>query len=164
MARSRKARPDRTDDRPLVTSLKDSFDKPLDELRPELRHRVERSYGRLLWEHLSGEQRRIVATQLDRQHPKAPVEQVIAEEAFDKGARAILLPRKQRFAAQRPRPSRQKVTDKQIEWAYEELKRRGLQLRAVDAYSLLFPASAPLSLRAFQVRWRLFLTKIKKRT
>jgi hypothetical protein len=164
MGRSRKTKPDRVDDRPLVTSLKDLFDKPLDELLPELHDRIQRSYGPLRWDDLSREQRRLVASQLDWQHPQGLVEQEIAEEAFRKGARRILVPRKQRFAAQRPRPSRQKVIHEQIEWAYEELKRRGLQLRAVDAYRLLFPASAPLSLRAFQKRWRLLLTKIKKRT
>ena len=149
--------------RPLVVALKDFFDKPLCELPPELRDRVRRSFG-MFWDGLSHDQRRLVASQLDQQHPQDLVGREAAEQSFRRGFKRIAFPRKQRLIAQRPRPSRQKVTRDQIQSAYDELVRQDLQPRAVDAYGLLFPTNAPLSLRAFQKRWRDFLIEIKKRT
>lgn len=150
-------------DRPLSVTLKDSFDESSDNLSPHLRELVRYSFGPL-WDDLSGEQRRMVARRLDRQHPQDLVDREKAEQDFRKGARQILFPRKQSAAASRPRSSRQKVTQDQLRQAYDELKHRGLESRAIDAYRLLFPKDAPLSLRAFQKRWRRFLTEIKKRT
>jgi hypothetical protein len=142
-----------------VALLSRWFAYPLAEIGDEaVRSLVERAYI-IPWDSLTPSQRRHLAAQWDAQRPRNLAEAQQADEDMRLGFKRVSIPRRNRRNARRPRPSRQKVSDADIERIRAMLVAEGVKphKQCSIAYGLLRP---PITLRAFKKRW----TRLKKGT
>jgi hypothetical protein len=107
------------------------------------------------WDMLTPKQRRMVAEQFDAQHPTDAVGKLVAELDFRQGFKRVSVPLRNRRNAKRPRPSKRKVSNADIqrvkcEMAADDVKPHK---QCSEAYRRLFGVAPPISLRGFRKRW-----------
>jgi hypothetical protein len=107
------------------------------------------------WDMRTPKQRRKFAEQFDAQHPTDLVGKLMAEAAFRKGFKRVSVPRRNRANAKRPRRSKQKVSDADIQRVKREMAAADVKShkQCSEAYRRLFGAVPPISLRGFRKRW-----------
>jgi hypothetical protein len=139
----------------LTAALTLWFGRPLAELPPDLRNRVERHFV-LSWDMLTAEQRRKVAETFDAQHPTNLADKLAADVGFREGFKMVSIPRRNKLNAKRPRLSRQKVSDADILRVTMDLESEGVKRpKCSEVYKRLFAGRSPRSIssRGFRYRW-----------
>ena len=148
----------------LSKELAGMFDRRLADLPAELRRRVERHFSVFPWDDLpSPRERRIVAAQVDAQHPTNLVDKQVAKRAVSRGYKKVSVPRRNQLNAKRRRPSRQRVSDADILQVQRALESEGVKhhKQCSEAYARLVEGRVdPITSRGFRDRWnRLGLNK-----
>ncbi len=103
---------------PLAVALKHWFDADLAGLPADVRGIVEHQakvFHPCNWDELTALQRRVAAQTFDAQRPTTLVDKRAAKEGFREGFKKVSVPRRNKANAKRPRPSRQKVSDADIQ-------------------------------------------------
>lgn len=136
----------------LTAALALWFERSLDDLPVDLRGRVEEFFVLVPWDELSVDQRRGHAANVDALNPRNKVDKDIADQAFRSGFKAVAVPRRNRRNAQKPRPSRQKVSDEAI-LAMKAM----LDAERVPSHRQVRVAltrlGVPISVRSLRERW-----------
>lgn len=144
---------------PFKADLARWFSHKFEELPQNLQHLIERRLP-IAWNDRTTKQRELAAETWDLQNP-VKIDKARDQEndrAFRDGFKSVSVPRRNKRNAAKPRPTRQKVSNKAIMRAKADMEREGVRAhkQCFEAYRRLSP---PITFRAFRKRWNLMAKK-----